>query len=429
MKRFYPIFLIVLACSFCSAPAAHAQFWKKIFKKEHRKKDKEREKHKKEQAPAHIFSPKKETPQYPSPVKKGTYRIDVLLPLHLNQLVQNGKAVYKRQPDYVLPTIHFYEGLKIAADTLNGLGYKIDLYVHDITDPADNIPHLLSDTSFAHTDLVIGLLQSENIPAIAAFAKANHVNFLSALSPSDAGIEDNPYFILVQPTLSTHIQQLTEYALDKYRRQPKFLFYKKNTGVQKEAHTQLEDALKGLNITSVDCSKALPPKDSLIKLFDSTVTNVVFMNIFSPSLVEPVLKTLAGLGPSYRFAIFGMPSWKVLPGLSQPGYYGTLSIFYTNPFYFERNSRPGTWLNAVYKDQHGAAAPEMAFRGYETLYWMVSLLEKYGSPFNKDIDDISAAPFTRYKIKDKWSEQNDFLYMENQHLNIFKYQNGYFTVN
>jgi hypothetical protein len=70
----------------------------------------------------------------------------------------------------------------------------------------------------------------------------------------------------------------------------------------------------------------------------------------------------------------------------------------------------------------------MVYRGYESLYWMTTLLEKYGPVFNQNLSDVSAAPFTRYELQPVWSKDNEYLYLENKKLYIFHYQNGGYII-
>ena len=430
MKKFFPVFFLALACSLAAPTAAHAQFWKKLFKKEQKKPvkkaatDKSKSVTKKEE----VKLKKKTEPDYPASQKKEVYRVDVLLPLHLNSLVQNGKPVYKKTPDHMMPAVNFYEGMSIAAQTLQGKNMKLELYVHDITDPTDNISQLTTSKKMDSSNLIIGFLQSNDIPAVAGYAKKHKVNFVSALSPADADTKDNPYFILIQPTLKTHINQLIAYADKKYGKNPKYIFHNNKTSGEKEAYTQLREALiaeKDLSI--IDCSKFKLEVDTLSRIFDSTKVNVVFVSSLDINNTEQILNMLAAMPKTYRFEIFGMPSWKSLRGLTQ-GAYMTLSIHYTTPFFFDPTTGAGRYITTQYNSTYGGNPSEMVYRGYESLYWLSNLLERHGTIFNKDITDVSTAPFTRYAIQPAWSNDNDFLYLENSKLYMLHYQNGGYVV-
>jgi hypothetical protein len=429
MNRFFKITLLVIACTFTASTVSHAQFWKKIFKKEEQKPVKKASTTKPAAKKDEPKLKKKIEPEYPPSEKKDVYRIDVLLPLYLNTLVQNGKPVYKKTPDYATGSINFYEGMSIAAQSLKNKGMKLELYVHDITDPLENIAKLTTSKKLDSADLIIGWLQSTDIPAVATYSKKNKINFISALSPADAGTTDNPYFILLQPTLETHINQLIAFSNKKFSKNPKYILHTNNTSGEKEAYTQLKNALiedKDLNI--IDCSKFKLKTDTLSKIFDSTKVNVIYVSVLDIVNTEQILNALAAMPRAYRFEIFGMPSWKSLRGLTQPSEYMALSIHYTTPFFYDPTTGTGRYITTEYGNTYGGTPSEMVYRGYESLYWMSNLLESHGTIFNKEITDVSAAPFTRYDIKPSWSKENDFQYLENNKLYILHYQNGGYVV-
>jgi hypothetical protein len=430
MNRIFKISLLIIVCSFTVSETVHAQFWKKMFKKEEKKPEKKVNNKPKSVVKREEPKLKKRIePEYPPTEKKNAYRIDILLPLYLNTLVQDGKPVYKKTPDYAMSSINFYEGINIAAQALNSRGVKLDIHIHDITDPAENINKLITAKKLDSTDLILGSLQSSDIPAVAAYAKKSKVNFISTLSPSDANTKDNPYFILIQPTLKTHMEQLIEFANKKYSKNPKYILHTANTSGEKEAYTQLKEALiddKDLNI--IDCSKFTLKTDTLSRIFDSTKVNVLFVSVLDINNAEKILNALAEMPRAYRFEIFGMPSWKSLRGLTQPSEYMSLSIHYTTPFYYDPTTGPGKFIGTEYTNLYGGSPSEMVYRGYESLYWMSNLLQQHGNIFNKDISDVSAAPFTRYDIRPTYSKENDFLYLENNKLYMLHYQNGGYVV-
>lgn len=431
MNKLHKVIALVIVSITLSSVPAEAQFWKKLIKKEEKKSKSKSSNAKSRPVPSkeQTAVKKRIEPEYPSSEIKEQYRIDVLLPLYLNNLVQNGKALHKRLPDYAQPSINFYEGISIAAEALKSKKGKLDLYIHDITDPAKGIDQLLSDHKLGESDLIVGFLQSPDIPAVADYAKKKQINFISALSPADAGVKDNPYFVLIQPTLTTHINQLIKVANNKFAKNPKYIFKNSSVSGEKDAYLQLREALDNdPDLTIVDCSQYTMKVDSLAKLFDSSKVNVVFVSVLEIARAEEILKTLSQLPNQYRFEIFGMPSWKSLRGLTHSGSFAELSIYYTSPFYYDTSTGTGKYVYGLYKNTYGSTPSEMVYRGYETIYWYSNLLEKYGPVFNESFSDVSSAPFTRYEIEPSWSPANDFLYLENKKLYVFHYQNGGYVI-
>jgi hypothetical protein len=429
MNRIFKIALPLLAiCLTTISQPAHAQFWKKLFGTEDKKPKKTITK-KAEKPPEAAPVKAKKTTVYPDSKKEDTYTIDVLLPLYLNTLVKDGKPAFKKTPDYAMGAINFYEGLTLAATALNNQHLKLQINIHDITDASEKPEALIASHKLDNSHLILGYVQSNDIPELAKFAKQKQINFISALSPSDADVKENPYFILIQPTLSKHLEQLVAYALDKHSKEPKFILHSKNSGGETEAYQQIKKSLHNYkDVKEIDCSQFNFTTAALAKNFDSTKTNVLFVSTLDITNTEKILNALAKLPRAYHFEIFGMPSWKYLKGLTQSSGYMELSIHYTSPFYYDPTIVSGKYVNTEYEKTYGGEPSEMVYRGYETIYWLGHLMEQYGVIFNPNLKDVSAAPFTRYDIKPTYSKDNDFLYQENDKLYMFHYQNGGYVV-
>ncbi len=419
-------------CTYCQP--AEAQFLKKLFgKKEQPVKKKPVVKDK---APLKDKVVKKEKPakkkrsdiDYPNSVYKQRYRVDVLVPLYLNELVKNDKPVFKgKLPDKAIAGLDFYEGIKLAADSLSNFLYSIDVYIHDVADTSSSPEALVKKHLLDESDLIIGAVQTQSIPVIAEFAKEHHINFVSALSPADGGVKENPYFTLLQPSLQSHCEWIMHTIFKKYGHATPVVLYRNSIPAEAKAYTYLK--AEGDNIaTKVLCNTPLK-KQQVQSLFDSSKTNLVVMSILDTKYAETILLQLNEWFPGYKFEIYGMPTWRNIPTLKKANAYPNAAIYITTPFYFD----PSTpWAQAVAnsykKDMGSSKINEMVYRGYEAMCWYAYLLTKYGTVFNDKLGDNGSAPFTRYTIKPKWDKDENLLYLENRHIYMYRYQSSSYII-
>ncbi|XZF15414.1 ABC transporter substrate-binding protein [Chitinophagaceae bacterium MMS25-I14] len=411
-----------------AAPHAEAQFWKSWFKKEQPKKKPVR-KPVPQKTTATQPKPKTKKDQhidYPVSRMKTRYRIDVLVPLYLDELVKNNKLTFKeKMPDKAVPGVNFYEGIRLAADTLDKWNYKIDLYVHDVSDPQQTPEQLIGKKTLDSSDLIIGAIPTAQVTPVAKFAAAHRINFVSALSPSDGGVKDNPYFTLLQPSLQTHCEFLRSYIRKKHPGKNIVVYDHSSVAADKTALGHLDMADK--SVRKINCS-SLPVKEQLQKAFDSTDVNVILMPVLDNAYAESLLSQLYRFFPNYRFEVYGMPSWRSLPGLKKADAYPNVMVYFTAPYYFDYTTSSGQALLSAYKREFGGRAGEYVFRGYEVFYWYAYLLNRYGTIFNTHYSDNGSAQFTRYDVKPAWSSGNDLLYNENNHVYLYRYQSGSFMV-
>lgn len=425
-------FSLLLVVGFLlSAQPVRAQFWKKIFggqKKEHRQEAKEnQEKGNEEHDTKHETKTTKSL--YPATVMKERYRVDVLLPLGLKQQVVNGQRVNKKLPGAIVAAVNFYEGVRVAANQLVGEGLKVDFVIHDIDADGLALRQLLRDSAFRQSDLILGFLSSDLLPEAARVAQQQHINFVSAFSPSDADISDNPYFIMLQPTLSSHIKTLVNFAEKKYNTGGQEIFlYSQATGVQKEAQTAFEEAFGDRSVQRLTLDDFRKQPDILRTYLSADKENIIYVNVLSNEDARKILAKIAVFAPTYKIAVVGMPTWKYIAGISQAKGFPDLDIFYSNPYYYDLTTAKGKAVAGLYKSKFGGHPSEMVFRGYESAYWLVHLLHDYGTIFDEHIHDTRFAPFTRYQISTSQVDGHDIGYLENKTLYIFHYFNGNFNV-
>jgi len=425
-------FSLLLVVGFLlSAQPVQAQFWKKIFgghKNEHRQetnknKDNDSEAKEGKEKPASNKSP------FPATVMKERYRVDVLLPLGLKQQVVNGQRVNKKLPGATVAAVNFYEGIRVAANQLTGEGLKVDFAIHDIDAEGTALRKLVQDSAFRQSDLIIGFLSSDLLPEAARIAQQHHINFVSAFSPSDANISDNPYFIMLQPTLSSHIKALVNFAEKRYNTSGQEIFlYGQATGVQKEAQAAFDEAFGDRSIQRLTLDDFQKQPDILQTYLSPDRKNIIYVNVLSNEEAKKILTKIAAFAPTYKIAVVGMPTWKYIAGISQAKGFPGLDIYYSNPYYYDLTTANGKAVAGLYKSKFGGHPSEMVFRGYESAYWLVHLLHDYGTIFNEHISDTRFAPFTRYRISEDGAEDHKIRYWENKTLYIFHYLNGNFNV-
>jgi hypothetical protein len=416
--------LLLILCLALSQQAS-AQFWKRE-KKSKKTSTTNRSTPKPKPEPKKAEKPRRKRElNYPNSVKRDRYQIDILIPLYLDELVKDNKVTVKGKiPEKAQGGINFYEGIKLAVDTLATMGYKTDIYIHDITSGSAKVEQLIQKDSLKHTDLIIGFVPSNNVAALAKYAQSKKVNFVSAFSPSDAGIKENPYFILMNPTLQNNCEAIVKSIVKKRSRESILVYKKTNSVNDSAAYTYITDGKDIRNLTEIDCNK-LPDSALLAGALDNNTINIVIVPVLDPAYAEKLVNQLHTYFPEYRFDIYGMPTWKNLVSNKKMIEWGEhISINITQPYYFDPTVSSGVAIANKYKSVFGGKATELSYRGFELVYWMTDLLNKYGAIFNEKTNDDGMAIFTKYELKPRWDNDNNFYYIENKHLYLYHYQAG-----
>ena len=415
---FFFLFIIL------TAQPARAQFFKNLFgKKESHKKHTTKTK----PAAQEPIVKKKQEIIYPNTIKKEHYRIDIIAPLYINEQIADDKPLKDKIPDKAMAGIEFFQGVKIAADTLNALGYHMDIYFHDVTDPAETVETLISKKQLDSTDLVIGLLPSHDVPAMAKFTEKRHINFISCLSPADGGIKNNPYFFLMQPALQKHCEAIKNAVWKKQGKANTILYYRTSVQADENAYHYLYSKDTSWTVKKIDC-KTKPAKTELAAVFDSSATNVIVMCIVDVAYAEELLAQLTADFPQYKFEVYGMPSWKGMSAIHKADAFPNVGIYVTAPFYLDQNTPAAKSLDNTFRQQYNGRPAEYVIRGYETLYCFAALLNQYSTIFNKNLDSLGHTSFTEMNIKPQWDKELNYLYLENERVYIYRYQGGSYMI-
>lgn len=362
--------------------------------------------------------------------KKSSYRVDVLAPLYLDELVKEGAATFKDKiPDKALPGVAFYAGINIAADSLKKEGFNIDIYVHDVTSFLESPERLTTLGGLDSSDLIIGAVQPADISMLAGFAKRNSINFISTMSASDGGVHDNLYFTMMQPSLKTHCDWIINDIMKKFPKQKVSLVYQTKGDMENTAYNAITDApADNIRFKYLACN-TLPKRANFDLVVDVNKPNVMIISVIDIEFADSILHRLSREYPATHFEIYGMPSWISIPDLRKEGVFPNLTINITTPFTIDPNTTTGQYVKHMYKQNYSGKISESVFRGYETMFWYANLLKKYGTHFNDKYGENSVpAPFNQFDIKAAQDGSGHTLYYENKHIFLSTYEDGKYKV-
>lgn len=420
--------LVLLLAFLIAAPSsAEAQFFKNWFKKDRKENKKETEQEIRQKEPARIPAVRSEF-TYPPTIHKPRYRVDVLLSLYLDELVSDNKAVYKdKLPEKAGAGVNFYEGIKLAADSLSKTGYKIDLYIHDITQEGLAPEELIKNQTLDQSDLIIGMLSSSQISVIAPYAKEKKINFISAFSPSDADVRNNPFFTILQPTLATHCGEIARYVHKKYPEEDILLFYRESTAVDLAAYSYMTE-VDSQHIRPVSVERPLS-REQLQAYFKPGKQNVILFPIMDATLAEGLLMELDEWFPGYSFEIYGMPSWRNIAFFRQPDISPDIVVYFSTPFYFDYTLPLGQLITNGYRKEFKGKPGEMVFWGYEVFFQYARMLKEYGTVFNgRKMLDKNNSFFNYIDVRTKRDAGQTLYYNENRQICLYRYQGGSFMI-
>src|SRR5215510_14908536 len=165
------------------------------------------------------------------------HKIAIFSPLYLDSAFDdlNNYRYEKQFPKFINPGLEFYEGVQLALDSLAKEGTPLEVFIYDTRSAKEPLAQQLSKLDTSEIELILAYANPQESWNIANAAKSKKIPYVNVNLPNDAGITDNPFFVMLNSTLQTHLDRVYKYVQKNYPLDPVIVFRKKG---------QMEDIIK-----------------------------------------------------------------------------------------------------------------------------------------------------------------------------------------
>jgi hypothetical protein len=357
------------------------------------------------------------------------YQLAIFSPLFLDSAFDEtttyryGKAF----PKFLNPGLEFYEGAELAIDSLISEGVKLDVHIYDSRSISESLDATVKSPEFDSIDLVIGHVNAKEARLLANAVAKKNIPFINATYPNDAGVTNNPNYIILNSTLLTHCSAMYKFIQKNYALSPVVVFRKK--GAQ-------EDRLKGYFDDITKNTSAVPLKIKYVVLDDLFTpenlkehlnedgSTVCIAGSLDVNFGELLTSQLASLYEQYPTVLFGMPTWWDVTDFTKPEFKG-VEVFYTTPFYISDSNKLFANILSDYKSRFYSRPTDMFFRGFETVYHFAHLLQLSGRNIGSSLSDKRFKIFTDFDVQPVLNPKTNTLdNFENKKIYFIKKVNG-----
>ena len=355
-----------------------------------------------------------------------TTRIAFFAPLYLDSAFDaSGNYRFgKTVPRYINAGLDFYEGAALAIDSLDKEGLELDVQVFD-TRNKTSIYKLADGGAFNDVDLIIGAVSGSEYLDLATIAREKQIPFVSATYPNDGGISGNPFVIIVNSKLNTHLQAIYNYVLRNLGTNNIVMFRRQNAADDRvtEVFKSLNASSSGqvLNIKTNTLSTVFTPEKIAASL-DKSRENVIICGSLDESFSKKLITAVASLAKTYKITLIGMPTWEGYRELEATEL-RTLPVIYSSTFFNPGQEHAwSTDFSQQYAMRTYSSPSEMAFRGYEVMYLFAHLVTQYNDELLQHLSDKNYRVLTDFNFKPiHWSKNSTTPdYYENKHIYILQ---------
>lgn len=357
-------------------------------------------------------------------------KIAVFTPLYLDSAFNgnNFKLGNTNLPKYLLPGLEFYNGIMMAIDSLNADGVNAEVLIYDSKQTEKGIQDILTNPALEGLSLIIASFNNRNeIRPLADFALSKRIALISETYPNDGGVSENPYFVLINSTLRTHIDALYKY-LQRFHSTDHLIWVKRKGALEDMIQGFFSELQKktpslALRIKTVEMTDSLN-QQTLVAALDSNRNNVLICGSLNEPFGNAIVKTLAD-NKDYKGTVIGMPTWDGFKDLSKPEYKG-IEIIYSSPYNFPRTDKISVAITNKYRTKFQARPSDQVFKGFESMYHFTKLLIKHREAFLNNLSDKSFKVFNDYDIQPiRFKRDNPIPdYLENKKIYILKKLDG-----
>jgi len=356
--------------------------------------------------------------------------IAVFAPLYLDSAFD---AAYnyrydKGFPKFINPGLEFYEGVQLALDSLGKENAPLEVYVYDTRSVQKPLSEQLKNPELDDAELILAYCSGQELGSFAYEAALKKIPFININLPVDGGVKNNAYFVMLNSTLKTHIENLYRYAQKNYALNNIVFFRKKGTMENTIKQYFDEDGKTTMSVPLKIRYVDLPDSFTINELkasLDSTKQTLCIAGSLDENFGRRLATQLASITKSYKVTLMGMPTFdNISRDFSRPEYKG-LEIVYTTPFYNARTDKVSQDITNYFNTKLYARPSDMVMRGYEATWRFSKLLMKYQDDISSNLTKKEFNVFREFDIQPVINKQTSSTdYFENKKLFVVKWQDG-----
>ena len=302
--------------------------------------------------------------------------------------------------------VEYYEGLLMAVDSLKRTGTSIDLYTYNSGPESNSIAPILAKNELKEMDIIFGPLHQAHIRPLAEFAQKNNIRLVIPFTSKDNTVYRNPSIYQINTPQSYLYSEVYDHFVRQFPK-ANVVFIEATQGAKEKA-----DFIKGLKEELR--SRSIPIKtlkeDDAAEVMKGVLSNDR-ENIFIPTSgsnltlikILPQLTLLVRELPESRVHLFGYPEWQTYTKDHLEAFFELdtyfYSSFYTNNLLpaainFTKNYR--RWYGKDMDERY----PKYGMLGFDTGYFFLKGLSRYGSDFEQQMNRLNLVPIqTGFKFQ------------------------------
>lgn len=372
-----------------------------------------------------------------------TFHVALFLPLFLSrnfpqetisdETTASGRVVSLTDAEVfsqTLPYLEFYEGARIAIDSLRKAGLSVNLYVWDSERNGNKLREILNSWEFRDIDLIVGPFFPEEVAIVSNYARQNQIPIVTPVSTQKDFLLGNPYLYQVTPSVLAELEQSSLFLTDFPANN--FVIIHKNDPDEIENVQRMKDYLfrhfSMKNEFNQVVIKEIIANDSLPVNIEQSLNrgndNFVVMVSKNQAFITDIVNRLNILSNTYSISLFGMYDWQRYTNLDIE-YFHNLTLHYSAPSYVDYSKPEVKKFLKEFRKLYKAEPSEYGFLGFDVFYYFLNALKSFGPDFTTCLPYMKIGLVHGDFMFRKMNEEGGF---ENHGLSIIRFNKDYSVV-
>ncbi|MCX6285910.1 MAG: ABC transporter substrate-binding protein [Bacteroidetes bacterium] len=347
------------------------------------------------------------------------YKVVLMLPLYLGEVdamnpeTATQEAIDNWNPVKYLP---FYEGFRLAVDSLQKQGLNITIHVYDVGKDTLKTPQLLKKAELRSADLIIGLLFNKNFQIVAKFAHENKIPIINPLSERSDVVINNDMVFKANPSRNSQLESLAGF-MQKSMYRGQIIIIRNGQFKDKDIADKLKKECldRNLNVFLAE------GQDVAIGRLSKGKENVVVAFADNNAYALDLMRRFFELRNDYTLSLVGLTDWEKIEGL-ETDFLNGLNTHLVSPYFVDYSGAGVKKLVRRFQEQYKADPEPLAFEGFDIGFYFLSALMKFGKQFPDCIQDFNLKT-SQTSFEFRRADNNAGNGFENRHWSVYKYEN------
>lgn len=302
--------------------------------------------------------------------------------------------------------VEYYEGFLMAVDSLKRTGTSLDLYVYDSGKDVSTLNTILAKNEMKRMDVIFGPMHQSQIKPLSDFAEKNDIRLVIPFSQKGEEVFNNPAVYQINTPQSYLYSEVYEHFTRQFPN-AHVIFIEPTIADKEKAEfiSGLKQELKskGISMQTVNESatketlKAALRNDKENIFIPTSSTNVLLIKAL------PQLTLLVRDNPEQNIHLFGYPEWQIYTKDHLDSFF-ELDVYFYSSFYtntlFPAAVQFTNDYHKWYSKDLTSKFPNYAMLGFDTGFFFLKGLSRYGSELENNLPKMSLTPIqTGFKFQ------------------------------